>query len=71
MKKTKTRADHVKDAADAMSDLNMFTAIMALCESSLFSSDSYPGEARIVTTCKVETAKCLTRYDRAMAAATR
>lgn len=71
MAKAKTRLDYVKETAEALSDLNMAAAIVALCESGLFHSKSYRFEAHIVRLCKAEIDRCLTRYDRARALATR
>lgn len=59
----------IKEAAVARSDLNLFAAVAALMESSLVSSDCYAAEARIVRICQAEQAKCLRRYDRAIAKA--
>lgn len=42
------KGEHIKAAAEALSDLNMFAGITALCESSLFSTASYSGESQIV-----------------------
>jgi len=58
--------DAAKAAAEALKDLNMFYAIIALCEHSLFSADSHRGEAEIIRICKRHSAACLDRYDSAM-----
>lgn len=62
---TKTkRLEAAKNAASAMSDLNVFYAIIAICESGTLSADSCSAESRLVKFCKAETKKCLRRYDR-------
>lgn len=53
-------------ASRARCDLYIFSAVIALMESSLVSSDCFGAEARIVTICKAENAKCLRRFDSAM-----
>lgn len=67
MTKKADPVQHAKDAAEALKDLNMFGAIQALCESSLFSSDCFGAEEQIVRICKQQMGKCLDRYDRALA----
>ena len=62
---------HAKKAARALSDLHVFSAVIALMESSLVSSDCHTAEGRIVTICKTETQKCLARYDKALEQLTR
>lgn len=63
------KGKHMVEAAKAHSDLNLFAAVAALMESSLVSSDCYGAESRIVRICQAEQAKCLARYDRAIAKA--
>lgn len=60
---------HIKDAAEAHSDLNIFAAVAALMESSLVSSNCFGAESRIVHICHTEQAKCIARYDKAIAKA--
>ena len=69
MGKSKNRSEHIKDAAEAHSDLNTLYAIIALCEGGLFSSQSYAVETRIREACLKASGRCLDRYDRAVAAA--
>jgi hypothetical protein len=57
----------IKAAARAHTDLSVFHAIINLLEGGLISSDSYPNADRIISICKKESAKCLQRYDRALA----
>lgn len=57
----------IKAAARAHTDLNVFHAIIKLLEGGLISSESYPNADRIITICKKEAAKCLQRYDKALA----
>lgn len=66
-RKQKSVAENVSDAAEAHSDLSIFSAVIALMESSLVSSNAFSAEERIVTICKAETAKALARYDAAVA----
>lgn len=67
--KKRTRKDYIDEAAKARSDLNMFYAVMALAEGSLFSTPYHAAESQIVKICKRESAKCLVRMDRAIAKA--
>lgn len=57
---------HAKKAANALSDLHVFSAVIALMESSLVSSDCHTAEGRIVSICKLEAQKCLRQYDKAL-----
>lgn len=70
--KTKdTREKHVQEAARAMSDLHIFSAVIALMEHSLVTSAAHAAEAEIVKICKRETARALARYDVAVEAVKR
>lgn len=60
---------HIVSAARASADLHIFAAVAALMESSLVSSDCERAEFKIIEICKREQAKCLARYDRAVAKA--
>jgi len=62
-----TAKSAAQDAAEALKDLNMLGAIMALCESSLFSSDCHSAESEIIRVCKRHSARALDRYDAALA----
>jgi hypothetical protein len=66
MKVTKV-GEAAKAAARAHTDLNIFYGIIQLLEGGLISSSSYPCADRIISICKKEGAKCLRRYDRALA----
>ncbi len=57
---------HAKDASEAHCNLNMYGAITALCESSLFLGGRDRLCSKIVRLCKVEQLKELARYDAAM-----
>lgn len=65
--KKKPTIEYSRAAARAHTDLNIFHGIIALLEGGLISSDSYPCADRIIAICKREGAKCLVRYDRALA----
>jgi hypothetical protein len=69
MAKKKTRTQYIKEAADAMGDMNALGAIMALCQNSLLTADHQQAEHRIIMLCQAESQKALVRYDRAVAAA--
>lgn len=73
MVKKNPRKVQIDDAAEALKDLNMYYAIIALCENSLISA----GESRmrtnnrIIELCKAEAGRCLAEFDRNRAAALR
>lgn len=58
----------IKEANDALSDLNMFAAIVAILEGGSMSSGSQPDQFRIINQAQNAQARCLRRYDKAMAA---
>lgn len=68
MKKPKTRAQLVKDAAVAHTDLNVFAAVQIMLESSLQSASCESEAATIIALAKSAQQTCLRRYDAAMAA---
>lgn len=54
-----------KAAAEALSDLNMAYAIIALCENSLFRTDAgHQLQRDVIAACKEHTGKMLREYDR-------
>lgn len=55
--------DHVRDAAQALSDLNVFAAVVALLESGLNHSPTFPSAEKIIDVAKAEQQRCLKRYD--------
>lgn len=61
-------SDPPQAAARALADLHIFAAVQALMEHSLVSSKRFATEARIVKICKVEQARCLRDYDKAISA---
>jgi hypothetical protein len=61
--------DFVKEAANALSDLNIFYAVIALMDGGLVHSPSHAAAARIVKLCRSEGGRCLKRYDHAKACA--
>lgn len=62
----KNQRDHARDAAIARCDLNTLYGVIALLEGGTISSDCERAVQRIIRTCKTESARCLTRYDRAL-----
>jgi hypothetical protein len=67
----KLERDHIKDAADHLSDLNIFAAVVALLESGLNHSPTFRTAERIVKLAKDEQNRCLRRYDTSRAKAGR
>lgn len=63
------KGGHIKAAAQAHTDLNIFAAVVALMENSLVSADCHITEQRIVKLCRAEMQRCLARYDQEMAKA--
>lgn len=63
------KGDHVAEAAEALSDLNIFAAVVVLLESSLNHAPTHKAGARIIKIAKEEQQRCLRRYDRAKASA--
>lgn len=70
MKRKKQPHEHAADAAIAMSDLNIFGAVVALLEGGTVHSASYAAQERIIRICKREGAKRLREYDAAIYRAT-
>jgi hypothetical protein len=62
--------DYVKESARALSDLNMYHAVIALLESSLIDSLRQKTDQAIIRLCRIESSQCLRDYDRAYAKAT-
>ena len=56
-----------EEAARAHSDLNTLYGVIAILEGGTVSAHCYGATSRIIRACKTESAKCLTRYDRALA----
>ncbi len=67
MKREKKQREWAKEAAVARSDLNTLYGVIAVLEGGTMSADCYVAVNRIIRTCKTESAKCLTRYDHAIA----
>lgn len=61
--------DFVKEAAVALSDLNIFYAVIALMDGGFVHAPSYAAAARIIKLCQSEAGRCLKRYDHAKACA--
>jgi hypothetical protein len=59
--------DHVKEAAQAHSNLTMWAAVLALMESSLLSCHAHKSEAQVVKIAKREIQRELKHYDNARA----
>lgn len=63
------KIDHVKEAAQAHTNLNVFASVVSLLEGGhLYGAHHDRTAQRIIEICKAEQAKCLARYDRAIAA---
>lgn len=60
------RRKAIKDAANALADLHIFHAIIAILEGGTIHTASHRGADRIISICKSETAKRLREYDRAV-----
>lgn len=56
-----------QDAAVARCDLNVLYAVIAILEGGTVSAKVNATAERIIKACKSESAKCLTRYDHALA----
>jgi len=69
MKKKRTVDTELQAACRAHNNLNIFAAVIALMESGLLYSESYPMADRLVQLCKKEQQKCLKLYDAARARA--
>lgn len=63
------KANHIRDAAVAFSDLNTFATVVSILEGGHLHSKSYRAAERIIKICKGETAKRLVDYDAAAARA--
>jgi chorismate mutase len=64
--------DHVKEAAEAHTNLNVFASVVSILEGGhLYGATNDRAAQRIIELCKAEQAKCLVRYDRAREAATK
>jgi hypothetical protein len=57
----------VKEASQAHCDLNIFYAVIAILEGGTLSAERHDAVRRIITICKSESAKCLTKFDRTTA----
>lgn len=56
-----------EEAAKAMADLHMFSAVQVLMESSLISTPAHADERRINQIAQLAQSKALSRYDEALA----
>lgn len=56
-----------QEAAVARCDLNTLYGVMALLEGGTVSAKVHGATQRIIKACKAESAKCLARYDHALA----
>jgi hypothetical protein len=68
-RKERSRADYIKDAACAMSDLTIFNGVIALLEGGTLHEASYRAQERLIAICKAEAAKRLKDYDWAVSRA--
>lgn len=73
MAKRKTRTDHIRAAAEALSDINTFGIMLEIIEGGGILNGGYSIEMgeEIATLCKQGTQKALEDYDAAVAAANR
>jgi hypothetical protein len=61
------KGDHIKEAAEAHTNLNVFASIVSILEGGhLYGAASDRAAQRIVEICKAEQDKCLGRFDRAV-----
>lgn len=67
MKREKKQREWAKEAAVARSDLNTLYGVIGILEGGTVSAKCHAGAERIIRICKTESAKCLTRYDHAIA----
>lgn len=67
MAKQQTARDHAKEAGRAHCDLNILYAVIAILEGGTISGACQTTTSSIIRSCKKESAKCLRRYDTAMA----
>lgn len=63
--------DWVRETAEALTDLNIFAAVVVLLESSLQTVRCDRSAQRIISIAKAEQQRCLRRYDDARANANR
>lgn len=61
--------EHIREANAAHTDLNIFAAVVALLEGGLVSSGAQPDDFKIIKLAQQAQARCLRRYDDAMARA--
>jgi hypothetical protein len=61
--------DPMQEAADAVSDLNIFAAVVKIMEGSLVTAACFPSAQRIIKLAIAEQQRCLKRYDKARAKA--
>lgn len=59
------KVDPVKEAANALSDLNTFAIVVSILEGGHLHSGSYADAERIIKICRSAQAKRLVEYDRA------
>lgn len=65
------KGDHIKEAAEAHTNLNVFASIVSILEGGhLYGCHSDRTANRIIEICKAEQSRCLARYDAAVAALT-
>lgn len=62
----RARERHIKEAAQALSDLNIFHGIIALLEGGTIHAPSQRAASYIIRHCKKASADCLSRYDLAL-----
>ena len=71
-KMTKRSKDYLKEACQAHTNLNTFAAVISILEGGhLYGAFSDAAAQKIIRICQQEQARCLTRYDAAVAALAR
>lgn len=65
---TTRNRNHLQDACQAHTNLNVFASVVSILEGGhLYGATSDRTAQRIIAICQAEQAKCLARYDRAVA----
>jgi hypothetical protein len=68
--KRKSKAEFLKDATEAHTDINMFAAVVAMLEGGTMSAGAQPDDFKIIALCKRAQQRCLHRFEQAHAALT-
>lgn len=71
MPKSKTRAEHISEAAWAHTNLCLFATVVGIMEGGNIKAESHAAAQRIIEIAQREQSKLLAQYDRAVAAASK